>query len=178
MDDHHEEFVDSVLNVLGDKVADHDDVNQKSTVGEYWEKGYQAVLLYQNSDTIPQYEGKIWPRRFIWSKWPNTGDPDELHDKLKDYVGRRNGNKFFVLQGILTPDVHLIKNELLESGGLSIKKFADRCSCKVVDWCEDEFSGSVEQRQQQQQQQSLNVVIVDFFENCSMIPSIISYNRK
>jgi hypothetical protein len=27
-------------------------------------------------------------------------------------------------------------------------------------------------------EQSLNIVIVDFFQHCSMVPAVINYNRK
>jgi hypothetical protein len=168
MDDHHEEFIDMVLTSLGDKVADRDECDQKATVNEFWDKGYQAVVFYKAREMVDKYEGKVWPMRFIKSPWPNTGDTGELYGKLKDNVEKRNSNNFFVLQGILTPDTELIKKEILDGGGLSIKKISDRCSGKVVDWVEEEWKP----------QQLLNIVIVDFFENCSILPSIINYNRK
>ena len=170
MDGHHEELVELFMNTLGDKVANREDgITQDSPVGDYWSKGYQAVILYQNATKVPKYDNnKLWGgKKHIKSKWPNCGNTDELHDKLEEIVKSRNAAQFFVLQGILTPDVELIKDQLMDGDGVSIKTISDKCGRRVVDWVEDEWNS-----------QPLNIVIVDFYENCSMIPSIISYNRK
>ena len=76
-------------------------------------------------------------------------------------------NEFFIVK-FTSPDVELIKKEILESGGLSIKQISDKCKGCIVDWVEEEWKVT----------QRLNIVIVDFFENCSIIPSIINYNRS
>ena len=169
-DEHHFQLLDMVYETLGDKVAHREEhkINHKSPVGEYWEHGAQAVVLYkQHSIVKDRYEGKVWPMWMIQSKWPNTGDTEVLHERLAEYVETRDEKKFFVLQGILTPDTESIKNNLLDGDGISIKTTANRCSPKVVEWCEEEWNN-----------QALNIVIVDFYENCGLIPSIIHYNTK
>ena len=113
---------------------------------------------------------KFWSTRYIESPWPNANNNEALYDKLHGYVNGdddRDDDKFFVLQGLLTPDVELIKNEILESQGLSIKQISNKCKGCIVDWVEEEFKHT----------QRLNIVIVDFFENCSILPSIINYNK-
>ena len=167
MEGQHNEFVNAMLATLGDKVADRQQVKPNSKVSEFWKNGFQAVVLYCDKPTIKDYPGKLWGPGNIQSPWPNVIETKELHEKLKGKVKERDPNTFFVLQGILTPDVELIKKEILESGGASIKSIAVRCSPKVVDWVDEDWK-----------QEPMNVVIVDFVQNCSMVPAIINYNRK
>jgi hypothetical protein len=168
MDGHHKELVDDMLATLGDKVANKDQVTPESPVGMYWEKGYQAVILYCDRGVLNDYNGQLWHPNSISSPWPNTGETRKLREKLQQNLEKRENNKFFVLQGILTPDGALIKKQLFETGGISIKSVASQCSCKVVDWVEDEWKGK----------HDLNVVIVDFFNDCCILPSVVNYNRK
>jgi hypothetical protein len=156
-----------MLATLGDKVADSRKIERNATVGEYWKKGYQAIILYCDGSSLEAYPGVLWSQGHIRSPWPNKTETGELHDELKVRVNERDTERFFVLQGILTPDVELIKNEILDSGGMSIKSMATRCSPRVVDWIDSEWK-----------EQPLNIVIVDFFQNCSMVPAVINYNRK
>ena len=159
---------DMVVEVLGDKIAHRSKVTQKSTIQEYWDNGYQLAILYQRRKTLSDdRKDQFWNMGYIESPWPNAGDNSELYDKLKGYVDKHNEDDFFVIQGLLTPDVELIKKEILESGGLSIKQISDKCKGCIVDWVEEEWKST----------NRLNIVIVDFFENCSIIPAIINYNR-
>ena len=163
------ELANIVIDILGvDKVADRTKVKQTSTIQEYWNNNYQIVCLYQKRDPLTaNIQSKFWSLSYINSPWPNAGDNVELYSKLHEYVHDHDNDTFFVLQGLLTPDVELIKNEILESGGLSIKQISNKCKGCIVDWVEEEWKPT----------NRLNIVIVDFFQNCSIIPSIINYNR-
>jgi hypothetical protein len=167
MEEHHAEMVDDMLATLGDKVADSRKIKRNATVGEYWEKGYQVIILYCDENSLKDYPGVLWSQGNIRSPWPNKVETRELHEELKVKVKERDMERFFVLQGILTPDVELIKNEILDTGGMSIKSMATRCSPKVVGWIDDDWK-----------EQPLNIVIVDFFQNCSMVPAVINHNRR
>lgn len=175
MDGHHEGLLNSVFEVLGDKAAKHEKgISQNSKVKQFWNNRYQAIVFYQRHDQVKDIFGtKVWPMWRIQSPWPQSGNTDDLYSKLEGSVKRRcdeHMDKLFVLQGILTPDVELIKNGLMDGDGLSIKGYAQRASPKVVDWCEDDWMKSNDRR--------LNIVIVDFYEGCSMIPALLNYNRR
>jgi hypothetical protein len=165
--DQHAMLKDLIFEILGDKVAVRDDCPATATVQEYWDKGYQAVVLYQDRPTADESEGKLWPLFCIDSPWPNAGDTTELYNSLKDEIEKHNPKHFFVAQAILTPDVDLIKKELMDGGGLSIRKISKQCGGKVVDWVEEEWKPA----------QKLNIVIVDFFNDCNLLPAVINYNR-
>ena len=166
----HTELAAMIVDTLGDKVAVRGDLQPNSPVQQYWDAGAQAVIVYHDGETQRASDNKLWFKGCLKSPWPNKNDTQELKDKLEErFASDRQPDKFFVLQGILTPDGELIKEEILGSGGgsTSIKSIAGRVSGKVVDWVENDW------KDQQQ-----NVVIVDFFQDCCMVPAIINLNRK
>jgi hypothetical protein len=167
MDGHDKELIDPMLKVLGDKVADFTKLKPKSKVGDFWKAGAQVVILYCGKQMIGPYKGKLWSQNEIRSPWPNATDVDILHEKLKNNIETRDKDKFFVLQGLLTPDGNLIKEEILANNvNTSLESISKRISCRVVNWVENEWSGRTQ-----------NVVIVDFYEKCSIVPIIIHWNK-
>ena len=112
-DDHHMQFLDMVLEAFGDKVANLKKISPSSPLSEYWERGYQVVVVYKNSDItkMEQYNGLAWNSGYIRSPWPEANTTDMLRTRLvESSTSKRHPKAFFVLQGILTPDGELIKN--------------------------------------------------------------------
>jgi len=194
-----------VLATLGEKVADDNTVGPASKVREYWDNKFQVVVLYNRKELdFDSFHGKVWHPSLLVSQWPEANDAVELKSKLCEYVHKRsasnsqNNNKFFVLQGVLTPDAELIKKEIMSGGGLvgggkngiSIKSFSGDCNCKVVDWIsgeedDDDHHRGGDGHESEHSASSLccsncymNIVIVDFFENCSLLPAVILSNRS
>ena len=167
MEEHHEAFVNKMFSTLGDRVADSTQLTPMSTIGEYWNANAQAIILYQHGPAVDTSGGKLWSQDHIHSPWPEANDLGVLESKLVENVKGRSIEHFFVLQGILTPDGDLIKEELLESNiNMSLASIASRASPKVVEWVE-EWKG-----------EKHNVVIVDYIHECTMVPLLISMNRK
>jgi hypothetical protein len=166
--EHHKALAALITDRLGDKMAVQGQLDPNSTVQEYWDKGVQVVAVYHEDETQKASNGKLWFRGVLHSPWPNKNQTKDLHENLAGHIRARNKNKFFVLQGILTPDGELIKQEIMESSGTgtSIKSIARRVSGKVVDWVDDEWKSETH-----------NIVIVDFFEHCSVVPAIIHLNN-
>lgn len=168
MEDKHGAFTEMILKALGNKVADADELKPDSTVGQFWEKGAQVIIIYHDNVTSSGSGGHLWNKGLISSPWPQENDTNGLRQKLKENIQGRPMDKFFVLQGILTPDGDLIKEEVLENkGNLSIKLIAKKVSSKVVNWVDDEWF-----------EEPHNILIVDFFEDCSMVHTIISLNTR
>ena len=165
--ENHEAFSKQVLAKFEGLSVSRNELGPESTVAEYLEKGARAVIVYHDKASYQASEGMLWYRNVIDSPWPNKNKTEELKPNLEEKVQNRNPNKFFVLQGILTPDGELIKEEILESKGeTSIKSIASRVSGKVVDWVGDEWKEA-----------NHNIVIVDFFQDCSMVPAILNLNQ-
>jgi hypothetical protein len=167
VDDKHAALAALIMERLGDMMAIQGQLNPNSTVKEYWDKGVQVVAVYHHDETQKASNGKLWFRGVLHSPWPNKNQTKDLHENLAGHIRGRNKDKFFVLQGILTPDGELIKQEIMENkGATSIKSIARRVSGKVVDWVDDEWKGETH-----------NIVIVDFFQDCSVVPAIIHLNK-
>lgn len=167
MDGYHEAFVNDLLAALGDCAADSSQLRPSSTVVEFWNTNAQAVILYQHGPSVDTSGGKLWSQEYIHSPWPETHNIEVLKTKLLDNVKGRSVEQFFVLQGILTPDGDLIKEELLLSNiCMSLASIASRVSPKVVEWVE-EWKG-----------EKHNVVIVDHFHECALVSLVINMNRK
>lgn len=168
-DDEHAKFLDLITGILGkETMASSTDFTPNSKVADFWNAGTQALCFYHHDPMRDANTDCLWHRFSMVSPWPNKNDTEELHDRLDEFVKKRNPKKFFVLQGILTPDGELIKEQILERrAGISIKAFAARASNKVVDWTEDDWKD-----------ENHNVVIVDFFEDCSMVQSILNLNKS
>jgi len=186
MNGHDDELVGLIIGTLGDKAADNRKVKPSSPVSEYWDGGYQAVVVYNRTGLdFASYEGKVWHPYNIRSPWPEASDTDELRVKLKEKVERHyDANRFYVLQGVLTPDVELIKKQILDNAGVSIKSFSKGCNCRVVDWVGDDdgedkimHRGPPSKNEKGGDHKELNIVIVDFFENCSLLPAVVNSNR-
>lgn len=145
MDGHHEKFIDMILESFGDKVARVDKVKPASSVKEYWKRGYQVVICYHNTDMTKndKYEGFLYHGGYVRSPWPEANTTDDLHTKLTtSSIEKRHSAAFFVLQGILTPDGELIKNQILEAKGISIKNSAPSCNTCFADWITGDHVGS------------------------------------
>lgn len=157
-----------IIKAFGNKLAVRDECPANAPVQKFWNKGYQAVVLYQNQNMCNQSNGRLWPLNYLDSPWPNAGNTTELYSALQKKVANHSKDHFFAVQGILTPDAELIQKELWKGGGdMSIRQVARRCGGKVVDWVEEEWKPT----------KNLNIVIVDFFEDCNLLPAIINYNQ-
>eukprot|EP00429_Kryptoperidinium_foliaceum_P025007 CAMPEP_0176147498 /NCGR_PEP_ID=MMETSP0120_2-20121206/75192_1 /TAXON_ID=160619 /ORGANISM="Kryptoperidinium foliaceum, Strain CCMP 1326" /LENGTH=447 /DNA_ID=CAMNT_0017484117 /DNA_START=65 /DNA_END=1408 /DNA_ORIENTATION=- len=160
-------LVQIIDEALGAKMANFFECPPTAPLNDFWEKGYQAVVLYQNFDFVKESNGKLWSLGCLDSPWPEAGDHNELYSKLTEKVSQLPESKLFCAQGILTPDAELIKRSILTGGGLSIRQIAKRCNGKVVDWLEEEWKPN----------RKVNIVIVDFFQDSNLIPAVINYNR-
>lgn len=165
--EHHKALAALITEKCGDKLGIQGQLEPNSTMKEYWDKGVQVVAVYHDDETQRASNGKLWSRGVLQSPWPNKNQTKDLKESLQGHIKGRNMSKFFVLQGILTPDGELMKQEIMESKGkTSIKSIARRVSGKVVDWVDDEWS-----------RETHNIVIVDFFQDCSVVPAIIHLNK-
>lgn len=185
MDGHHEALIDMVLEAFGDKVANQNVVKPKSPVSKYWDNGFQVVIVYQNTEMTKKdkYSGLLWHNGNIRSPWPEASSTNVLRTKLMESsVEKRHPGAFFVMQGILTPDGELIKNQLMDAGGISIKSFAPGCNCHFVDWITGDLDGQLKLccrgiDEDESEGRANSIVIVDYVEHGSVIPAVINSNR-
>jgi hypothetical protein len=201
MDGHHAEFLRMVFDALGDKAASPRTTSAVSRVSEYWSRNKQAIVIYHASSDAwkdAPFANRVYHGGYVHSPWPEANDTDELRAKLGSYVDSRhddeNRNRLFVLQGMLTPDVELIKSGLMRGDGPSTREYARLASPAVLDWCAEEWmttdgrdarggggkneDAAAAAGKKKGEKRRFNIVIVDFIEGVSIIPAIIDYNRR
>jgi hypothetical protein len=187
MDGHHEQLIDMVLDTFGDKVARVDDLKPKHPVKSYWKRGYQVIVVYHNTDQTKKekYEGILYQGAYVRSPWPEANNTNDLHRQLKIFsVEKRHAGAFFVMQGILTPDGELIKNQIMKADGISIRRTAPRCNCNMADWITGDLPGtklmlsrSAGGEDEEEEGRPNSVVIIDYAEFGSVLPAVINSNR-
>lgn len=141
--------------------------NMKSlTLDFLWKNNYQVICFYQNGSEIPS---DFWGEAGISSPWPNTVDDDTLLKALEaEYEDRseeksENSTKFFVYQGLLTPDVKYVVEHVT---GTLEKDCAEKINGKFVQWLLSKQAGN----------HGINVCIMDFVEMSNYIPSVVGLN--
>jgi len=138
-------------------------------------RGVQVFLIYP-SVYLSQYTNLrtnivdqtsltyLWPRSFFPNPWPETTNTSVLKPFLERKLAEKDGDKFFISQGILTPDWRTIVSHPFSNLNNS---------------CGESSNKTVEQWLKETQQKP-NIVITDFIGmtpcSCDIISTIIGKN--
>ena len=130
-----------------------------------WESNLQVIAFYQNP--LAEENMVFWPASSITSPWPNVTEVDEMLSRLEiDYEQGRPRDKFYVTQGILTPDVSFILSHI---GGSIEKTLAEKVAKSVAFWLEKMHCGL---------KKGINICIIDFVQCAEFIPIVVNLNLK
>jgi len=158
---HHEHLIDILLSVFGDKLCPLLDC-ESTSLQQLWENNLQVIIFYHN-DIIHNHM-EFWPGSFIPSPWGNVYSTGKLLSFLEEnYQKGRPQDKFYVTQGILTPDAAYIMKHLM---GTLQKDLADKVAAPLVQWLKTKKAGIC----------GINVVIMDFIQLSDYVPSVIALN--
>ncbi|WP_240903726.1 phosphatidylinositol-specific phospholipase C domain-containing protein [Chengkuizengella sediminis] len=156
------------------------------TLDQLWNENKRVIVLYGSdhqryTDTIDirniyadDFMSWIWDHRLnIQSDWANTTDVNVLKQKLDQSINSADLNKFFVLQGVLTPDDDLIIDAVL--GGLdpfsaigvdSLHDLARSANNEVPRWVLNDWAN-----------EPLNIIMLDWFHESDIVNIIKSMNE-
>lgn len=132
-DQAHDVFAATLLQTFGMKLAPASlgpDVKLK----DCWNSGYQIIIFYGHDATA--HKGSfLWPSNSIDSPWPNKIDSEDVYSYLNSLLPNSKP-KFFVLQGIVTPDGGSIAAGLnpFSNNPNSLLTFACDINSKLVTW--------------------------------------------
>ena len=148
-DEDHEKFTKMIYNKLGQFCVRKNEINL--TLEELLEKNHRVFIIYHIDKFANKYDWLI-NGNYIWNKWTNTHNPDELSSKLTAFVKDFNMNckeryKLFCLQSCITPDYKMIKQSIYktlfgkfskkyENIPSSLKDVADEANTTLVKWLE------------------------------------------
>jgi IPT/TIG domain len=174
----HQLLVGMISEYLGSRLALRTALSPTSTVQSFWTAGTPVVVLYggdqagdpicaasSGADVVVSQNAFLWPQSWITSNWPEARDATALFNFLNQDVQARPSSEFYVLQGILTPDLTMIVVGLLHRGPASLLELGEETSPQVIDWAYTQWAKF-----------GLNIIIVDAFEHCPVVPTAIVLN--
>ncbi len=159
----HEYFVNLLLEIFGSKLVPLLDM-ESVTLHELWDNQLQVIIFYHNEIVSTNFQ--LWPGSYVPTPWADTYNMDQLFHFLENNYNKcRPKDKFYVTQGISTPDTTFIMKNLFNNlrdtvGCPSTKRF--------MLWAEKKESGPT----------GLNICIVDFVEHAHFISTIIDLNHR
>lgn len=176
------QFIKKLTKAFDNKMAPNS-MSSNNTVKEFWSSNCQIITLYKNADSVNNCP-KIWSQDNISSPWPNINSLDKIY-KLKSFLleklSRRPDNKFFVLQGILTPDGSMIVEDIAKDIASNISLFIKLIASSNTDptSIEDvakEVTPQVVECLTEWKDKNMNIVIVDWFNCANFVATIRQIN--
>lgn len=146
---------------------------------DLWKENQRVIVLYYGDDKakdIVKAHPEFWTQDSISSPWGNKQKLEDLRLYLNHEVQNPAMDKFFVLQGILTPDtdmiiagglaggsmvnpINLIMEQIKSSGvPLSLPHLASQVTPAVLNWCKEEWFDK-----------NLNIIMVDWAEKFPVV---------
>ena len=159
----HTQFLSLLLDIFGSKVCPFVDV-ESTTLDMMWENNLQVIIFYH--DDIIKEHLQFWPGDLIPSPWADKTEVSKLMKFLeKNYKEGRPTDKFYITQGICTPDsYYVIAHFATDLKNAMAKKVAP----PYVSWLKTRQAGY----------QGVNICILDFVEMSDYIPSVLELNRQ
>lgn len=166
---------------LGSKLAKRTGSGIPSlTLSDLWNCGEQILVFFGSDHQVtvsaqPQADVEKFEDRFpnlyaehpeIWSaseylnnRWPDSSNLDHLKSKLEGYVNLDgpDDSKFFILQGVITPDAEMYKNAFTGVFPANMEQLGHRVTPKVLSWVNNDWMG-----------QGLNIVMADWVADSSL----------
>lgn len=178
----HRKCVDAVINIFGDKICPF--AQDPVTLNWMWSKSHQVVVFYHKKGDLRSFlipEEKIsllWDGSFIPSPWHNVTNENDLIRSLNDHHKKKkedykkqledntiDKNRFYVTQGVLTPDAKLI---ITKAASSLRKQCGTPAAQPFVSWLQTKKAGG----------KGVNICIMDFVEQENFISTVIDLNDK
>lgn len=135
------------------------------TLDYLWSQGFQVFIFFPTRSTVTS--NYLWPAQYLPNPWANTTKPDFLDEFLSKQVDNRLPDRFYVTQGVLTPDDDYVKRHLFSS---LYRRLVLSCNESLIDWLRGRQAGA----------KGPNVVMTDFVEwNSFHLPrKVVALNYK
>lgn len=126
--------------------------------------GYQVILFFPDDKYVSDF---IWPASYLPNPWANTTKASVLFKFLDNHISSRKADRFYVTQGVLTPDDAFVTKNLLSSLKKSLAVKANRL---IEHWLKSKTIGP----------KGPNIVMIDFVEldDFQVVRTVISMNTR
>jgi hypothetical protein len=158
-------LMDQIMSLFGSKVCPYKKSDQCPSLNQLMCQGHQVIVFFPTEIESSFKHAALWPSSLLPNPWANTTSIPVLQSFLQKEQNQRNPDRFFVTQGVLTPDNNYIKRNLPRSLKTSL---ANQCNKFLVSWLETRRSGV----------KGPNIVMSDFveFKNYSIPRKIVLMN--
>lgn len=144
------------------------------TLGSIWESNERVMVCYATAH-VANGCSYLWPPQAISSPWPDTTSLHELRIKLDFTAGISHGafdksrtpqkHQLKVLQGVLTPDLKMVLHGEIARPN-SVEDLSHGVTPHVTNWLATRWANI-----------PVNIVIVDWFDQCNFADTVIAKNR-
>lgn len=169
-------LIQKIKSYFGNKMASRKRFGPSSTLQDFWDAGKQVIVFYYNDkgdkkdNTRAQRDSLLWGSENITSPWPNKQTVEDLKKALERTMSaeaRFQGDRFFVLQNILTPDGGIIGRGGLIGSPHNLKDLSEEPKKMLREnislW-------------RKRPDKKLNIVMMDYFEEPALIQQVIQQN--
>jgi hypothetical protein len=155
----HERFSELVFGTFGSMLSPYAKLNPSSTIGHFWESQTNVIVIYSPPNPNPRHADYWWPSNQLHSHWPkHCKNADQWFKWACTHLSeRREDTPLWVLQGVITPDAGIIAKF---NGVNSVQDLSRVLNPRAVHF----LTKSVNHDH--------NIIMLDFFDNCSLIPAI------
>ena len=161
--DFHQRLSKKIVGRLGKKMLPNS-AGFEVTMQEIWNQGKNVIVAYKDDATVSAVP-LLWRNDSIDSPWPEQWTDAGLKAWLIQHVIGKPQSRFWVLQGVITPNwPHIIAGFL---GGKGLIDMGSALNPQVLRWLRDWRTGGA----------SLNIVMLDFIDLSGLVPTVIAMNR-
>ncbi|TPP60857.1 PI-PLC X domain-containing protein 3 [Fasciola gigantica] len=163
------DFESLILRILGPIMIPPQDT--VPSLDEIWQTNQRVIFFLDLHRSNPIQPDRLWPSRRVRSPWPKKTDASDLITFLNSRYGPkfpREPDRFFVHQGILTPDQYYV---LLNPSG-SVRELSHVAGKAFLDWlsAEERCAGP----------NGVNITLLDFAVSAfpDYVAKVLALNHK
>lgn len=144
-------LMDQIMSLFGSKICTYHQSDKCPSLTDLISRGQQVIIFFPTEIESSFKHPALWPSSLLPNPWANTTSIPFLQSFLQYEQSQRQENRFYVTQGVLTPDNLFIKRHLASSLKSSL---SNRCNNFLISWLNSKSPGV----------KGPNIVMTDFVD--------------
>ncbi|WP_141735256.1 phosphatidylinositol-specific phospholipase C domain-containing protein [Oligoflexus tunisiensis] len=162
--------------VLGPRVANWGEFGPRVRIGDLWDADKSIIPMFsQRRVRFP--DGSYGDSNFVWPRvlqnpWSNTRHTAKVEEDLLNGIRQRPDDIFYVSQGVLTPDAHVVTLGWFQ-GITSLRDMA-------VKWMNTKFANLIPRLNTEARRagKHVNIIIADYYQHGGLVPLCLQLNEQ
>jgi hypothetical protein len=126
------------------------------------------VIVVHLQESLVATHPFLWSRRVaLYSPWADVSSPTELVERLDEFTKHRPRQRFFALQGVLSPNGKMIASGMCKAPH-SLHDLSRRAIEPVIGFV----------RQQSKPHCLFNIIMLDYFEDSPLVSQCLMLNER